>query len=533
MTADRKVVIVGAGMAGLTAAAYLARENYSVLLLDKNERSGGLVNTFDRDGFFFDAGPRAFVNSGIVKPILKDLGIGWDYLENRVSIGVEDLSIRVDSMAALRNYKRLLANLYPENIREIEEITSIINKLSEHTKVLYQFDNPNFVDLASNKRFVFRKLVPWTLKFLNALRTFNQFSMPVEEYLERLTDNPSLIDILTQHFFRKTPTYFALGYFYVYLDYFYPKGGTGALVNLLKEKVLSWGGEIRLNKHITEVNPSESVVTDSEGRHYDYDHLVWAADLKSLYQRVNPSGLNPATTKEIESKAHSILSSEEAESVFIMFIAVNRPPSYFQTRGGEHLFYTPSRIGLGETNRGEKQRLIENFDKATKQDLLDWVDKYCNLNTYEVSIPVLRDPTLAPENQTGLTISFLFDYAVIERIEQAGWQSEFKQALEDRIIRIFSQTIYEGFEDDILFKFSSTPLTIRKIAGSSKGAITGWSFETKIPVANKLRDLPKSVLTPVPGVLQAGQWAYAPSGVPIAMLTGWYATKEITKRSKR
>ena len=244
MTADRKVVIVGAGMAGLTAAAYLASENYSVMLFDKNDRSGGLVNTFDVDGFSFDAGPRAFVNSGIVKPILKDLGIGWDYLENRVSIGVEDLSIRVDSMDALPEYERLLANLYPESIGEIEEITATIDKLSEYTKVLYEFDNPNFVDLASNKRFVFRKLVPWTLKFLNALRKFNQFNMPVEEYLARITDNQSLIDILTQHFFRRTPTYFALGYFFVYLDYFYPKGGTDSLVDLLKEKVLAGGGKL-------------------------------------------------------------------------------------------------------------------------------------------------------------------------------------------------------------------------------------------------------------------------------------------------
>jgi phytoene dehydrogenase-like protein len=90
-----------------------------------------------------------------------------------------------------------------------------------------------------------------------------------------------------------------------------------------------------------------------------------------------------------------------------------------------------------------------------------------------------------------------------------------------------------GFDDDILFKFSSTPLTLNRVSGSTKGAITGWSFETEIPVANKLKDIPKSVLTPIPGVLQAGQWAYAPSGVPIAMLTGWYATREIIKRSKR
>ena len=95
------------------------------------------------------------------------------------------------------------------------------------------------------------------------------------------------------------------------------------------------------------------------------------------------------------------------------------------------------------------------------------------------------------------------------------------------------QTIFEDIDEDILFKFSSTPLTVNKVSGSSEGAITGWSFETDIPVIYKLKDIPKSVLTPIPRVLQAGQWAYAPSGVPIAMLTGWYATQELMKGSKK
>jgi len=531
-TGNQKIVIVGAGMAGLTAAAYLTRENYNVLLLDKNNRIGGLVNTFTQDGFSFDAGPRAFVNSGIVQPMLKDLGIGWEFLENKISIGIEDQLIRVDSMESVWEYKRLLNNLYPENVGEIEKIISIIYQLSEYTKILYEFDNPNFVDLMNDKKFIVRKLIPWTVKFLNALRKFNQFNMPMEEYLGDLTDNQSLIDILTQFFFRRTPTYFALGYFYVYLDYFYPKSGTGALPNLLKEKILEWGGQIELNKQIVETIPSESKVVDSEGNHYRYDHLIWAADLKALYRNINPVGLNETVTKKIESETRSILSSKGAESVFILFLAVDRPPSYFQENGEEHMFYTPSRKGLGDTNWGARERLIENFEKKTRDEILDWLDKFCKFNTYEVSIPVLRDPALAPDEQTGLMISCLLDYGVIEKVAQAGWYDEFKDIMQNRIIRIFSQSIFKGLEDDILFKFSSTPLTINKVSGSSEGAITGWSFETEIPVVNKLKDIPKSVITPIPRVLQAGQWAYAPSGVPIAMLTGWYATQEIMKRSK-
>jgi phytoene dehydrogenase-like protein len=527
MKESKNIVIVGAGMAGLTAAAYLARENYNILLLDKNDRSGGLVNAFTQDGFSFDTGPRAFVNSGIVQPILKDLGIGWDFLENKISIGIEDQLFRVDSMDAIKEYKRILINLYPGNTEDIEKISSITYKLSEYTKILYEFDNPNFVDLMSDKKFIVRKLIPWTVKFLNALRKFNQFNMPMEEYLGGLTDNQSLIDILTQFFFRKTPTYFALGYFYVYLDYFYPKSGTGALPNLLKEKILEWGGQIELNKQIVEVIPSESKVVDSEGNHYRYDYLIWAADLKTLYRNINPSGLDTKLTNKIASKTQSIFASKGAESVYILFLAVDRPPSYFQTRGGEHMFYTPSRKGLGETNRGAREDLIENFDEKSKNEVFAWLANFCNLNTYEVSIPALRDSTLAPKGKTGLMISCLFDYSIMEKVAKAGWYDEFKTTLENHIIRIFSETIYPGFEDAVLFKYSSTPLTIKKVSGSSEGAITGWSFETDIPVVYKLKNIPKSVLTPIPGVLQAGQWAYAPSGVPIAMLTGWYATQKI------
>jgi phytoene dehydrogenase-like protein len=324
-----------------------------------------------------------------------------------------------------------------------------------------------------------------------------------------------------------------LGYFYVYLDYFYPKSGTGALANLLKEKILYWGGKIRLNKHVTDVIPSESKVNDSEGNRYSYDYLIWAADLKTLYRDINPVGLGTKIRNKIESKTQSVLTSKGAESVFILFLAVDRPPSYFQANGGEHMFYTPSRKGLGDVNLGERQSLIENFERKTKDEVLGWLNKFCSLNTYEVSIPVLRDPSLAPEGQTGLMISCLFDYGVIEKIQKAGWYDEFKDKMQNCIIRVFSQAIFKGLEDDILFKFSSTPLTINSVSGSSEGAITGWSFETDIPVVNKLKDIPKSVITPIPGVFQAGQWAYAPSGVPIAMLTGWYATQKVIKQSKR
>lgn len=530
---NNKIVIVGAGMAGLTAGTYLIRENYKVTIVDKNDRIGGLVSTFENDGFFFDSGPRAFVNSGIVKPMLKDLGIQWDFLENVISIGIEDQLFSIRSMEDLQQYHRILVHLYPENKAEIDQIIATIWQLSEYTQVLYEFDNPNFVDLKSDKKFIFKKLIPWTFKFLHALRKFNQFNMPMEDFLKEKISSPSLIDILIQHFFRKTPTYFALGYFYVYLDYFYPKRGTGSLANLLKEKFLGLGGEIKLNTQIAEIVPSESKVIDSDGNEYTYDHLIWAADLKTMYRSLNPGGLDAKTTAKVDTESQRIQSSKGAESTFILYLAVNRPPSYFQQNGGEHLFYTPSRQGLGETNQAERLHLIENFDHQSKNEILGWLEKYLRLNTYEISIPVLRDHSLAPEGQTGLMVSCLFDYQLIKKVENAGWYDEFKETVENLLIQNLSDTLYKDIQKDILFKFSSTPLTIQKLSGSSEGAITGWSFETTPPVINKLKDIPKSVLTPISNIYQAGQWAYSPAGVPIAMLTGWYATQSILKQEKK
>jgi phytoene dehydrogenase-like protein len=529
----KRILILGAGMAGLTAAAYLSRDDFDVLLLDKNNRVGGLVSTFESNGFSFDSGPRAFVNSGIIKPMLKDLGIQHDFIRNVISIGVEDQLFSIRSMENLQDYQRMLLHLYPENRAEIHQIIATIAQLSEYTKVLYEFDNPNFVDLTKDKKFIFRKLIPWTFKFLNALRKFNQYSMPMEDFLKYQTSNQSLIDIIIQHFFRKTPTYFALGYFYVYLDYFYPMGGIGALSNLLKEKILGWGGQIKLNKKIVQIIPSESKLIDSDGDEYPYDYLIWSADLKTMYRSLNPVGLESNAIAGIETESQRKGSSKGAESVFILYLAVNRPPSFFQQNGGEHLFYTPSRQGLGETNQRDRLCLIEDFDQKSKDEILNWLEKFLNLNTFEISVPALRDQTLAPEGQTGLMVSCLFDYQIVTNVEKAGWYGEFRETFENQVIRILSESIYKNIAEDILFKFSSSPLTVQKISGSSEGAITGWSFETPSPVINTLKDIPKSVLTPIPNVYQAGQWAYSPAGVPIAMLTGWYATQNIIKQSKK
>lgn len=52
-----RVVVIGAGVAGLATAGLLARDGHDVVVLEKNDRVGGRAGTIERDGFRFDSGP--------------------------------------------------------------------------------------------------------------------------------------------------------------------------------------------------------------------------------------------------------------------------------------------------------------------------------------------------------------------------------------------------------------------------------------------------------------------------------------------
>ena len=73
------VVVVGGGMAGLTAACYLAREQIDVTVIEKASYLGGRAATQDFDGFRFNRGGHALYTGGAASRILDELGVLYDY----------------------------------------------------------------------------------------------------------------------------------------------------------------------------------------------------------------------------------------------------------------------------------------------------------------------------------------------------------------------------------------------------------------------------------------------------------------------
>jgi phytoene dehydrogenase-like protein len=524
-------IIVGGGIAGLTSAAYLSREGQKVLLVEKNRDCGGLVNSFARDGFHFDAGVRALEDAGIIFAMLKDLGIELEVVKSPVSLGIENEIINIDSIDSLLKYRELLAKLYPESQGEIDEVIRNIRKIMKHMDVLYGIENPVFKDLKRDRAFVFKKLLPWLPKFIFTVGKINRMNMPVEDYLGTIVKNPSLRDIISQHFFKNTPTFFALSYFSLYLDYFYPKGGVGKLPEALKNKILEFGGEIKTETKITKVTAAKSLVTDQNNTAYKYDILIWAADIKTFYKIAEIEGLLPKIKTNFEDTKIKMLKNRGGDSVFSLFLEVDEPLESFREIAHGHFFYTPSKLGLGGTHREELNYLLSNFEKVEKEQILTWLDKFTRLNTYEISIPGLKNPELVPPGKTGIIISFLAEYDLFSQIQKAGWLDEFIPELENRVLNVISDSVYPMLKDRIIARSSFTPLSIENRVGSSEGAITGWSFQEQMPVINKIQYSDRSVLTPIPSIYQAGQWAYSPAGVPMSILTGKLAADRALKKS--
>ena len=102
------------------------------------------------------------------------------------------------------------------------------------------------------------------------------------------------------------------------------------------------------------------------------------------------------------------------------------------------------------------------------------------------------------------------------------------------MIDTLSKSIYPRIRSTILDRFSYSPLSIARRNGSSEGAITGWAFTNKgMPAVNKMQNVSKSVLTTMSDIFQAGQWAYSPSGLPIAILTGKLAADRVISQLKK
>jgi phytoene desaturase len=78
MEEKKTVAIIGAGIGGITAAVYLAKNGYKVKVFEKNSDPGGRCGQVIRDGHRFDLGATMLVMPGIYRRIFDSLGLNLE-----------------------------------------------------------------------------------------------------------------------------------------------------------------------------------------------------------------------------------------------------------------------------------------------------------------------------------------------------------------------------------------------------------------------------------------------------------------------
>lgn len=514
------ILVVGGGIAGLTSAAYAARYGRKVLLLEQGHALGGLVNSFRYEDFTFDGGIRAIENSGIVFPMLKELGITIDFVKSPVMLGIGEDFIPLDGTNDLEKYTALLKKHFPDETRAIDGIIGEIDKAVRYMDVIYGIDNPLFLDFKANQAYFQKTVLPWLFRYQKSIKKAMRMKLPVNDHLARFTNNQALLDVITQHFFKNTPAFFALSYFHLYKDYHYPLGGTGVIPAKLARYISDHGGEIRLESDVIKAQLTTQEVTTRNGETFSYRELVWAADLKRLYSALGTVVLkDPKKQKQFLKVKPALMAHRGGDSILSVYFTSPHPQETFVSLTGAHAFYTPKKVGLRhldlELILDSEKGNLRTTDKAA---VFAWIERFFDLTTYEISLPAMRDATLAPTGQMGLIVSTLFDYRLTRAIQDHGWYEEFKVFAEQCIRQVLQENLFKDI--DLVPRFSSTPMTIARVVGSSDGAITGWAFSPFIPVEHRFQKIVHSVETIFPHVWQAGQWSFSPSGLPVSVLTG-------------
>ena len=76
MNSDKKIVVIGAGISGLTTAYLLFKEGYDVIVLEQKDKVGGSIETVSENGFLFDRGPNSGLETTpLIQHLVKDLNL--------------------------------------------------------------------------------------------------------------------------------------------------------------------------------------------------------------------------------------------------------------------------------------------------------------------------------------------------------------------------------------------------------------------------------------------------------------------------
>lgn len=491
----RTVLIIGAGIGGLSTGCYLTMNGYDAQILEMGTCSGGVSVAWKRGAYLFDgatnwlpgSGPRSNLHK-LLKELIDFSDMPFDDPDIFIQVEHGDKILKVFTDAGRLEEEML--RIAPEDRSAVREFTKAIRDAG---RFAIPFEKPpELFSLADFIRFPFANL-PFLL-FLARWRkiTIREFAQRFKsDILRKLFE-----DIFPHHhFFSAFSVIMALGWMNVRSGG-YPFGGSNRFNELLENRYRKLGGRLNFNRKVVEILVKQGRaygVRCSDGSVYEADIVISAAD-------------GHATIFEL-------LHGEYTDKTIGRVYETGRLfPSLIQVG-----------IGVRKTFGEQAHKFFLRFDTPLDAGGGSPVDgmmvRLCDF-----------DPVFAPAGATAFVIHL--------RVDNWKWWTDLRvadlaryRAEKTRIARAITESLdkrFPGVAANIETTDVATPATYIRYTGIWQGSYQSWA-----PTPQMVgRNLPKT-LPGLDNFYMAGQWVWPAGGLPGVIRIGRNIAQIICRRDNR
>ena len=279
MAEKKKVIIIGAGLAGMSVGSYLQMNGFETIIFESHTQCGGLCTSWKRGDYLIDGCVHFMAGTSPEQNF-------YQFWNDLIDISSLDI-VYSDTHAVVEdlNHNRFhfysnINNLHEEMLKTAPEdkvlINHFIKNLKKFTRIKFPVSKPMETMAFSDKLKAAYHLVPF-------LPSMNKFMKITNHEFALKFKNPILRDAFEMAFEPDMPLFYTIMplVWRHQKDTGYPKGGAVKLSTLLEKNYLSLGGKIqyhsRVQKIITEKAVTKGIVLENNNEHFA-DLVISASD---------------------------------------------------------------------------------------------------------------------------------------------------------------------------------------------------------------------------------------------------------------
>ncbi|MCU0447715.1 MAG: phytoene desaturase family protein [Microscillaceae bacterium] len=488
----KKVIVIGAGFSGISAATALATQGYEVKVLEKNEIAGGRARVFEAQGFKFDMGPSWYWMPDVFDRYFEAFGAKtsdfYDLIRldpsYTVCFGENDF---VDIPAKMTDFKALVEKLEPGSAAQLD-------KFLAQAEYKYQVGINDLVYKPS------RSLLEFVdLRLLLALFRMDVFSS-IHSHIRKFFKHPKIIQLMEFPILflgalpKNTPALYSLmNYADISLGTWYPQGGMHKIIEGMVKLAESKGVQFLYNQEVSQIlieNKTAKKIITSQGE-FTADAIVASADYNHVETRLLPPNYRSYSDSYWDKRVM-------APSSLIFYLGLNK-----KIEGLRHhtLFFDVPFMP-------HAQEIYEN--PAWPREPL-----------FYLSVPSKTDPSVAPPEGENM---FILIPVAPDLPDNEEIREKYYHQVMDRLESLIGQKVREA----VVYKRSYAHRDFQADYHAFKGNAYG--------LANTL--LQTAILKPslkskkVKNLYYTGQLTVPGPGVPPSLISGQVVAREVAKELK-